>query len=163
MMASKDKTLFLIRHAQSMHNAYQIDHPQQKTDPYIFDAGISPEGRRQLIPLKENAKSLQVEVVICSPLTRAMQTCKAAFGDKNVQVIVSPLCTEKLENACDIGRSVAELKADFPNFDFSNVEHDVWWYVPSEFKTVENKYNYQELFRRHHYQESCNKINQNFV
>jgi len=30
----------------------------------------------------------------------------------------------------------------------------VWWHVPQEFKESENKLNYQELFREHHYKES---------
>jgi hypothetical protein len=41
---SKGKTLYLIRHAQSTHNAYAEQHSQAFSDPYLFDAVLSPLG-----------------------------------------------------------------------------------------------------------------------
>ena len=42
-------------------------------------------------------------------------------------MIVSALVRERVENSCDVGRSPARLRSDFPALDFAHLE-DPWWH-----------------------------------
>jgi broad specificity phosphatase PhoE len=56
------------------------------------------------------------QVVLCSPLTRALQTCRVAFGGRQpaVPVRVHPLLRERLLLSSEVGRRREELEAEFP-------------------------------------------------
>jgi len=55
-MNTQPKRLYLIRHAESAHNAYALTNPG--VDPYLWDAPITEElGREQIAQLRP-----QVEV-----------------------------------------------------------------------------------------------------
>lgn len=63
--------IFLIRHGQSTFNAlYEID----GVDPMHFDARLSALGLEQVEQAREAAAALGVDLVVVSPLTRAIQT-----------------------------------------------------------------------------------------
>ena len=76
------KTITLIRHAQSLYNA----NPQLTQD--IVDCGLSEEGIKQA-----NQLNLTVDLLIVSPLKRAIETCKQS-KIRTTSIIVSPLFVE---------------------------------------------------------------------
>ena len=74
---------------------------------------------------------MDIELVIVSPLTRALQTASLAFEGCNVSFLVTPLAREQLYSSCDIGRAGCELGLEFPHL--SDQLHSLppqWWGGP---------------------------------
>jgi len=115
---------------------------------------LSSKGQNQVNDLRNNIKSLKVDLIVCSPLSRAIQTCLGSFGSVGYrEIIVSELCREKLENGCDIGRPISEIRKEYPNLDFSEMKNEIWWYIPKELRKEANTENYKEIFQKKRYQE----------
>ncbi|OQS05506.1 phosphoglycerate mutase family protein [Thraustotheca clavata] len=133
-----EKTIYFIRHGESTFNEWRTRSLWTFSwifvkDPMIFDAPLSSKGHLQVEQLKEAIKDKQlnevIQLIICSPLTRAIQTALGGFDGCNIPFKIHPSCREMLDTACDIGRDPSELSADFPTLDFS--ELNKLWYVPS--------------------------------
>lgn len=126
------KTIHFIRHAQSQHNARVLEVPDEDTarrDPALRDAPLTDLGHRQAAELaKEMAQLTEIELVITSPLTRAIQTSLAAFSHHPAPRIVEHRHREHQDSFCDIGRSPGMLAADFPMLRFDHLA-DPWWDV----------------------------------
>ncbi len=74
------------------------------------------------------ALSPKPEVLITSPLTRALHTAQLAFGDSlGCPTVVEPTCSERIWLSSDVGRQPNELQQDFPTVDLDSLE-DVWWH-----------------------------------
>jgi len=115
--------IYLIRHGQSEFNAAHAD---GGPDPLIFDAPLTALGRSQALAARDQAANLGIQHVICTPLTRAIQTAKIIF-DGIAPITVSTGPVEHLSHSCDVGRSPAHLRADFPELNFDHLP-DVWWH-----------------------------------
>ncbi|MHB2167757.1 histidine phosphatase family protein [Alsobacter sp. R-9] len=118
------KTLVLIRHGQSTFNEH---YERTREDPGHIDARLTELGQRQAMAAREELASHEFDIVVCSPLTRALQTTHLIFGHRSVPVHVTCRHRERLESSCDVGRSPAALKADFPHLDFDHLD-DPWWH-----------------------------------
>ncbi|MEM7473185.1 MAG: histidine phosphatase family protein [Pseudomonadota bacterium] len=114
-------TLYLIRHGESQFNA---DY-DGVGDPLWWDCGLTEKGRSQAIALRETAAELKIDRLICSPLTRAIQTARLGFPDLIPQVWL--LAQEHQEHSCDVGRAPEVLGTEFPELDFSALP-DPWGY-----------------------------------
>ncbi|XP_062225053.1 phosphoglycerate mutase-like protein isoform X2 [Phragmites australis] len=146
------KTIHLVRHAQGIHNVEgETDHSAYMK-PEFFDARITPLGWKQVDCLREHVKKCglakRIELVLCSPLLRTMQTAVGVFGGENYtngenapplmvenaghskRRAISSLncppflavetCRERLGvHPCDKRRSVTEYRTLFPAIDFS--------------------------------------------
>ncbi len=119
------KTIHLIRHAQSTFNAAWA---ADDVDPMHFDARLSPLGLAQVEETRARARSLPCDVVITSPLTRALQTTTGLFGGQ-ARIHVEPLHREWQEHSCDVGRSPRFLADEFPDLAFDHLD-DPWWHHP---------------------------------
>jgi glucosyl-3-phosphoglycerate phosphatase len=118
--------LYLVRHGQSVFNAYYAEHQR---DPLIRDAPLSELGRRQVAAARVTVARLpRPDVVISSPLTRAIDTGLGLFGPLGVPVEVSALLRERVEHSCDVGRSPRALAEQFPGLDFGHLD-DPWWHA----------------------------------
>jgi broad specificity phosphatase PhoE len=120
------RLVHLIRHAQSTCNVAMAESPW--SDPMIVDAPLSPKGEAQAAALRERAAALDADLVVTSPLTRAIQTALAAFAGRDLPILVEALCAEKAELSQDVGRPPAELARDFPQLSFDHLA-DPWWYA----------------------------------
>eukprot|EP01032_Pedospumella_encystans_P019099 gene19099-21724_t len=86
-----------------------------------------------------------MEVLLSSPLTRALHTAELVFRHQrnllpaNIPHIAHPLLRERLYLSSEVGRSRSELQCEFPHWDLSAVPEDQpWWYVhPSRMNKVE--------------------------
>ena len=116
----------LIRHAQSRFNAAMADTPW--VDPMIFDSALSAKGEAQADALRRAVADLSVDLVVTSPLTRAIQTTLAAFGARDLPILVEALCTERVELSQDVGRPSDDLAAAFPMLRFDHLA-EIWWYA----------------------------------
>lgn len=116
--------IHLIRHGQSTFNAlFDLN----RVDPLHFDARLSRIGIEQVAAARQAASDITVDLVVVSPLTRAIQTAVGPFGETAVRIIVTELHRERLENSCDVGRSPSALSAEFPMLTFDHLS-DPWWY-----------------------------------
>ncbi len=114
-------TIYLIRHGQSEFNAAFTG----VGDPMIFDAPLTELGTAQARAARTEVAELGIEAVICSPLTRAIQTARLIFPDRSIRVEAET--REHLGHSCDVGVSPTALKASFPDMDFSHLP-DIWWH-----------------------------------
>ena len=121
------KSIVCIRHGESTFNAAWR---KAQVDPLHFDAPLSEAGVEQVRLVRMTLARWPFELVITSPLTRALQTAAGLFDShpSRPPLIVSALLRERVENSCDVGRSSSQLAADFPAFDFAHLQHP-WWHV----------------------------------
>jgi len=149
------KTLHFIRHGQGFHNSladfcllYNIrrrySHQAEGLNPYNiaenFDPPLTEIGRQQAKALQPYARTTRPEMVVVSPMNRALMTSNIAFAHMlkaGIPWIAHEGCREKSHgNACDYRRTATELAAEFPNVNFSNVqEQDPWLSRPEGERT----------------------------
>ena len=59
--------------------------------------------------------------MLCSPLTRTLQTFSLIFPITNYSnTIILPLVREHLDHSCDVGRQPSILQKEFPNLILMN-------------------------------------------
>jgi len=133
------KVLHFLRHAEAEVNAagrvFEKDDPRKKAvrlDMKYFDSRLSEKGLAACKELrvgtyKGRAAPPSVQLVLVSPLTRALQTATAVFGcgEAGQPSLVSvealrEFCGKAFQ-PCDSRRDPKELSADFPHAAFENV------------------------------------------
>jgi broad specificity phosphatase PhoE len=118
------KHITLIRHGQSTFNAaYELT----GRDPGFVDARLSELGEQQATQTGIALKDFHVDLVVASPLTRAIQTANFIFRGRNLPTYVTCRHRERVESTADVGRSPALLAEEFPHFDFDHLD-DPWWH-----------------------------------
>lgn len=129
------KRVHFIRHAQSQHNARAAlvaDEMPVRLDPAMRDAGLTDIGHAQARAIAPGITRLTgIEVVVVTPLTRAIQTMRQAFGHHPAPRVVLDLHREHQWSYCDIGQPPSALAAAFPDLAFDHLP-DPWWHVDTE-------------------------------
>ena len=102
-------------------------------DPLHFDAGLSEIGLAQVAAAAERVRDVPYELVVTSPLTRAIQTTVACseITPPRRSSVLRDITANTCANSCDVGRSPALLFGDFPNLAFDHLD-DVWWHDVGE-------------------------------
>ncbi|CAK4151358.1 unnamed protein product, partial [Aphanomyces euteiches] len=117
-------------------------------DPMLIDARLNAKGKQQVSALRrpsterielaqvqalhqrvlEKKLHESIQVVITSPLTRAIETALGGFEGTGIPIQVNPLCREMLDASCDVGRQPAELAREFEarGVDMSKLS-EYWW------------------------------------
>lgn len=116
-----------IRHGESTFNAA---HRATGIDPNHRDARLTPRGEGQARAARARLRDIPFELVVVSPLTRAIQTAAILFEGhpSEPRLLVEVLHRECQESSCDVGRAASELKADFPHLDVGHLP-EVWWHA----------------------------------
>ena len=102
------------------------------TDPLWRDTVLTPLGQDQARALVGDARLAAAELIVCSPLTRALRTCELAYGGgpeglpAGARVVAEPLAREKMWHSSDVGRPTRQLVEEYPFIDFSRLASD-WW------------------------------------
>ena len=116
------KEVYLIRHAQSEANAaHDLDNPT-----FYYDARITPLGKEQALSAHKKLKNINFDLMLCSPLTRTLQTFSLIFPFPINNTIILPLVREHLDHSCDVGRQPTILQKEFPQLNFDKIK-DYWW------------------------------------
>ena len=76
-------------------------------------------------------EELDVEVVLVSPMRRALRTCDIIFKGHHskAEIIVEPSFREIMESSNDIGSKIQESMELFPHFNFEMIKDREAWYV----------------------------------
>ena len=116
------KEVYLIRHAQSEANAsLDLDDPTIYYDPRITNAG-----KQQAVITRKLLANIDFDLIVCSPLIRALQTFEYIFPRQIQKTVVLSLVREYLNDSADVGSQPNTLKKEFANFDFSGLRK-FWW------------------------------------
>mmetsp|Transcript_1339 Transcript_1339/g.4822 ORF Transcript_1339/g.4822 Transcript_1339/m.4822 type:complete len:475 (+) Transcript_1339:147-1571(+) len=81
-----EKVVYFVRHGQSVANLVDF---KDKQDEKLRDAGLTDKGKEQARRLQERVAEWGVQTVICSPLTRTIQTACLAFEKELRTPIIS--------------------------------------------------------------------------
>jgi len=105
------KRVLLLRHGQGTHNA---SHDYSYVDPMLTD-----QGKAQAKTLYRDPQLADVNLIVVSPMARAIQTAVAAFGldgvpPPGVRVFLQPLHSERWSAPCDQGSRKSTLADSFP-------------------------------------------------
>ena len=128
------RVLHLIRHAQSNWNVNTGgEHVGARPTIVDVDSRLSEVGVAQAPALSLDAIAPPPQLIISSPLSRALATAVALAGDSDVEIRAEPFATEWCENSCDVGRPSTELKAEYAglvkNIGFIGMQ---WWPLTQE-------------------------------
>jgi broad specificity phosphatase PhoE len=83
------KTIYLIRHGHSQGQAAQRNGLDRKKDPRLRDCGLAPKGLSEALGIPKFFTSEEldsIQLVLSSPLTRALHTALLAFPSNDVLV-----------------------------------------------------------------------------
>jgi hypothetical protein len=84
---------------------------------------------------------MQVDVVLVSPMTRAVETAVYMFPpDHSVPIVAIEMCREAHGgHPCDQRRSIGEIAKEFPHVNYSEIETDAdEWHRPDRRYFLEN-------------------------
>ena len=137
-------SILLIRHGVTEMNEYLSTCPYGRRgfiDPGLFDTRLSSYGlaqasgqlRRRLA--EEHARE-PIDVLISSPLSRALATADLGLGDIQLsEYRVDPDVAERRYLSSDVGRLPDELATDFPRFasavEYALPPSGAWWWEGS--------------------------------
>jgi len=132
--AAAHKTVHLLRHGVTEMNEYlaanQYDAPDFR-DPLLFDTRLTPAGLRQAASVAARTAWLKPQLIVASPLTRALHTAELAFGGAaGVPRTVTRLATERLYHSSDCGRHPAVVASEFATWSGFDQLQPVWWHSP---------------------------------
>ena len=119
------KTVLCIRHGESTFN---VAYRETGTDPLHPDALLTPLGHEQVQDARERLRDIAIDLVVTTPLTRALQTTAGLFADhpSSPAIVVEALHREHGYSSCDVGRAPALLAAEFPGLRFDHLP-ETWW------------------------------------
>ena len=129
---SNSKIIHLVRHAQGTHNVENDYKAAEHTDAPLTKLGI----KQCLTFSNEIARNLNnIECIITSPMTRAIQTAQYCFDKQinkdQVPFIASEEWRETVNYLCDMRRETSYLREEFPKVDFEQLKYEtdpIWCY-----------------------------------
>ena len=107
------KELWLIRHAEGEHNV--------KGANYHYDPCLTKTGWAQTEHARRGIRGGSLDLLCVSPLRRTLQTAEGLFGEEMCDKLVIDDLREKAATGCNWRRARHEIRADFPEYDFSAV------------------------------------------
>jgi broad specificity phosphatase PhoE len=142
----RNQRIFCFRHAESLWNAQGSNRLKG-----LIDAPLTIRGYHQCANLKQYLQQssaltrLNIQLVVVSPLTRALETYKEVFRwyvdemGEQAKVIIDPRISEKVSSSGSKGTPTSVLKEKYPNFQFENLSEN-WWYHPSALSSSKSRW-----------------------
>lgn len=119
--------IYIVRHGQTEWN-------RQKRIQGRADIPLNEKGKEQALETKNNLSSIDIDLIICSPLIRAKQTAEIINIDRDIKIIYDNRITE---------RSFGKLEGTF----IKDVNFNEFWDYYKNIK-IENMESMHELFDR---------------
>ena len=117
-----NKEIYLIRHGQSEANvALDLDNPN-----FYYDAKLTSLGKKQAQNAQKKLNNIDFDLILCSPLTRALQTFSLIFPNLVQDAVILPFIREHSLCSSEVGRQPSLLEKEFPDFNFNNLKN-FWW------------------------------------
>jgi len=123
-------------------------------DPGLYDTRLTQEGIEGAQQAVKIAKAVQPqpEVLVVSPLSRAMQTARITWAHYSGPVVVEALARERVWLSSDCGRAPQELQDEFGTFvNGQPVSYDhldgVWWWNERPHDTKHVTLEPEDVFR----------------
>ena len=161
----KEKTLYFIRHAESMYDDilnepstwFSYNFWSNGFDPLIKDPSLSKYGHKQVNKMNKLIKGndfimkYNIDLIITSPLSRAIDTTLGIFNDNlddyDDEIVLYPGLREYLDTKADIGLTRKDLIKKYKkhslynDIDWDYINRDIWWYN----NNLLNKYNIDDI------------------
>jgi len=120
------QAVLLIRHGEAAHNANWRENGTE------VDPRLTERGHRQAETLADHPAVVGCELLVVAPLSRAVQTAAAAFGERpSYRTVLTPLHSERLGSAaCNKGSPKSVLVHRFPfirDWEGFGEMTDEWW------------------------------------
>ena len=108
------KTLYLIRHGAAEHNAlFQNLGKRIFYDKRYYDTKLIGEGKDQALLLNKTWKEKgNIELVLCSSLTRTLETAELIFKDTKIGIVKLWVCL--VHKKIDLNLFVKEVNIFYP-------------------------------------------------
>ena len=120
------KSLYCIRHGLAEHNINYFKYGCKTFyDPKFVDTSLVEEGFKQASTLGETWSEINdIELVVVSPLKRALQTTTRIFRGKSVPIIVFELAREYPigGHTCNKRSQKEYLMNTFPKINFDDIK-----------------------------------------
>ena len=121
------KTVYLIRHGESMGQVATRE--RRSNDSSLTDCGLTPLGEEQALKLPEQLPLESIQLVLTSPLRRALQTALMAFRHHPIVVYydLREIGSAIPENTPrDIVENLRDIQIDCPAIDFQTFRPRDW-------------------------------------
>lgn len=117
--------IIFIRHGQGYHNIIK----DNKTQYHILYPQLTKEGILECKTTYHNLKHFHFDLVITSPLVRALQTFNLCFNHNYRKAISIDLFREIVENKCDFRKHIRTIQKDynyirFEGFDLNELNYN---------------------------------------
>ena len=117
-----NKEVYLIRHGQSEANvALDLDNPN-----FYYDSKLTSLGKKQAQNAQKKLENINFDLMLCSPLTRALQTFSLIFPNLVQDAVILPFTREHCLCSSEVGRQPSILQKEFPDFYFDKLKK-FWW------------------------------------
>jgi len=149
------KLVYLIRHGESMGQKAPSRKARQ-TDPSLQDCGLSDTGIQQALglaqQLQQSDKAPDIELVLSSPLTRALQTALTAFPNQTIlchyhlREIGSPIPENCPRPMASVLQELQRLNHDTARIDYQQLQPPDWPRTDSP-KVVRSRHHVPNVFQ----------------
>ena len=131
------KLLYLIRHGLALHNENFLKYGEKTFfDPKYVDTHLIEEGIQQSLQFGKTWQNIDdIELVLVSPLYRALETATNIFKNKDVSIISLEELREYSigQHTCNKRSSKDILMLNFPHINFDDIKGgDYLWTTESE-------------------------------
>jgi probable phosphoglycerate mutase len=116
VLAPEETLLFTLRHGVTELNR------DKRVSGQTLDVPLLPEGIRQAEEARERFAGTPLDVVISSPLLRAIQTAEIVTGFPRKAIEIDPQATERSFGRME-GLTRAEVEARFPEVRYLQIGH----------------------------------------
>ena len=131
------KRIFLIRHGYSLHNQlYPKMGMSAFYDNEVIDSPLLKKGRDEAQELRNKESIYQymttkVELVLVSPLVRALETASIIFKDSNIPIVCQEFLREfpNGKQMCNQRSEIVSRIKEYPHINFENIvsNKDIYW------------------------------------
>ena len=118
------KTVTFVRHGVAAHNFHGVQDPHPDEPARYTDSPLTDYGRAQAAAAATITPALGCELLVCAPLSRAIETGLLAFPDAPRIVAHEAVREYAARRYANKRKTRTELAAAFDRVDFSLVESD---------------------------------------